>query len=107
MQQKKKKMHSRKLHRTIVENYLCVLQRLLPVSGCTQYNWRGQGWKRTYLTISGQVHGCKKAPFLQDEKTQFCDFSQKVAYFTLFFTFSRKLSILHLESQCEIGDSLI
>ena len=37
--QREKKINSRKLHRTIVENYLCYidLQRLLPVSGskCT------------------------------------------------------------------------
>ena len=67
-------------------------------------DWRGQGLKRTYLT---HLHGCKKAPCLQDKKLNFMIFPKKVAYFTLFFTFSRKLPISHLESQCEIGDSLV
>ena len=52
----------------------------------------------------------QKGSFSMDEKTQFRDFSQNVAYniiyFTLFFTFSRKLPISQLVSQCEIGDSL-
>ena len=98
---REKKIHSRKLHRTIVENYLCCIEMLAALAPSFKIHmhavrWRGQGWKRTYLTISGHVHGCKKAPFLQDEKTQFCDCSQKSCLFHTFFHIFSKIAYFAL-----------
>ena len=101
MQQKK--MHSRKLHRTIVER---CLQPLLPVSAstCTQSNWRGKGWKRTYSLDMGM--DAKRLLFYRMKRLIFVIFP-KMLPISHFFSHFHENCLLRTWRQCKIGDSLL
>ena len=80
----RKKIHSRKLHRTIVENYLCYidLQRFLPVSGskCTRLIGEAKVWNGRIWTYARM----QKGSLFTGRKTQFCDFSHISHFFSHF-----------------------